>query len=270
MREIHDMTLNVSRGLERLERRLDERSERFQREFDRLENPEIAYGLRFTAAPVGEEVRFDRVFREGSLAKELEEPWRKVRNESTTRQLNDPCLRSSTWQPKLRAARQDWSYGDHDGPYVNQSVNIYREIHCDGLLELGVVSAFEHSNDTNKLLLSPDWLIVFLGNLAIWADRVRSQALVPTAEYALDAEIRGIGKPVTVLTGNTGPSWRPSSSPSLVQTSGTLQPGSIKFPRYSLDDSNEIPALLESFNCDFWNSIGLDIGNAERILAIQD
>ena len=270
MREIQDMTLNVSRGLERLEKQLSTRSELFQREFDWLENPEIAYGLRFTAAPVGEEVRFDRVFREGSLVKELEEPWRKVRNESTTRQLNDPCLRSSTWQPKLRAARQDWSYGDHDGPYVNQSVNIYQEIHCDGLLELGVVSAYERSNDINKLLLSPDWLIVFLGNLAIWADRVRSQALVPTAEYALDVEIRCIGKPVTVLTGNTGPSWRPSSSPSLVQTSGTLQPGSIKFPRYSLDDSNEIPALLESFNCDFWNSIGLDIGNAERILAIQD
>lgn len=267
MREIQDMTLNVSRGLERLERRLSARAELFQREFDRLKNPEIAYGLRFTALPVGEEIRFDRVFREGRLVKDLEEPWRKVRNESATRQLDDPGIRSSPWQPKLRAARQDWCDGDY---YVNQSVNIYREIHCDGLLEFGVVSAFERSDDTNKLLLSPDWLIVFPGNLAIWADRIRNQSRAPTAEYALDVEIRAIGRPVMVLTGNAGPSWKPSSSPSMVQTSGTLQPGSIKFPRYSLDDFNEIPALLESFNCDFWNSIGLDIGNAERILAIQD
>ena len=274
MREIQDMTLNVSRGLERLERRLSARTELFQREFDRLKNPEIAYGLRFTALPVGEEVRFDRVFREGRLVKDLEEPWHNVRNESATRQLDDHTnyshIRVSPWQPKLRAARQDWYHGDDNGPYVNQSVNIYREIHCDGLIELGVVSAFERSDDTNKLLLSPDWLIVFLGNLAIWADRIRNQARAPTAEYALDVEIQAIGRPVMVLTGNAGPSWKPSSSPSLVQTSGTLQPGSIKFPRYSLDDFNEIPALLESFNSDFWNSIGLDIGNAERILAIQD
>lgn len=267
MREIQDMTLNVSRGLERLESWLDKRSQRFDEEFKRLKNPEIAYGLRFTALPVGEEIRFDRVFREGRLVKDLEEPWHKIRNESTTRQLNDPGIRSSPWQPKLRAARQDWCDGDY---YVNQSVNIYREIHCDGLLEFGVVSAFEPSDDTNKLSLSPDWLIVFPGNLAIWADRIRNQARAPTAEYALDVEIRAIGRPVMVLTGNAGPSWKPSSSPSMVQTSGTLQPGSIKFPRYSLDDFNEIPALLESFNCDFWNSIGLDIGNAERILAIQD
>jgi len=146
-----------------------------------------------------------------------------------------------------------------------------REIHCDGLLEFGVVSAFERSGDTNnQLLLSPDWPIVFLANLAVWADRIRSQAHVPTAEYAFDVEIRAIGKPVEVLTGNAGPSWKPSSSPLLVRTSGMLQQGLMKFPRYSLRDAETIPSLLESFNCDFWNSIGLDIGNAERTFAIQD
>lgn len=280
MREIQDMTLNVSRGLERLESWLDKRSQRFEEEFKRLENPEIAYGLRFTALPVGEEVQFDRVFREGRLAEELEEPWRTVtiRNESHTSPLGDHTnysgIRSSSWQPKLRAARQDWGHRDNAGPYVNQSVKIYREIHCDGLLEFGVVSAFERSDDTNnqnkQLLLSPDWLIVFLGNLAIWADRIRSQARAPTAEYALDVEIRAIGRPVTVVTGNAGPSWKPSSRPSVGETWGMLQLDLPKFPRYSLRDADAIPSLLESFNCDFWNSIGLDIGNAECTLAIQD
>ena len=36
MREIQDMTLNVSKGLERLERRLQERANLFPREFDQL------------------------------------------------------------------------------------------------------------------------------------------------------------------------------------------------------------------------------------------
>ena len=59
MREIQDMTLNVSRGLERLDRRLSERSERFSREFGRLllMAPETAFGIRLTSAPVGDEIQ---------------------------------------------------------------------------------------------------------------------------------------------------------------------------------------------------------------------
>ena len=62
MREIQDLTLNLSRGLERLERRLTQRSERFAEEFKRLESPDKLYGIRATAAPVGEEIQFDRVY----------------------------------------------------------------------------------------------------------------------------------------------------------------------------------------------------------------
>ena len=46
MREIQDMTLNVSRGLERLDKRLSERSKRFKKEFDRLVPHRNAFGIR--------------------------------------------------------------------------------------------------------------------------------------------------------------------------------------------------------------------------------
>ena len=49
MRQIQDLTLNISRGLERLERRLSERSERFQHEFERINEPEKSFGIRATA-----------------------------------------------------------------------------------------------------------------------------------------------------------------------------------------------------------------------------
>lgn len=52
MREIQDMTLNLSRGLERLEQRLLERSELFKAEFSNLDSPDNAFGLRITATPV--------------------------------------------------------------------------------------------------------------------------------------------------------------------------------------------------------------------------
>ena len=45
MREIQDMTINVARGLERLDKRLLERSKRFEQEFKRLERPDDALGF---------------------------------------------------------------------------------------------------------------------------------------------------------------------------------------------------------------------------------
>ena len=74
MREIQDLTLNLSRGLERLERQLEARSELFEKEFDRLTTPDDAWGIRATAAPVGEDIRFDRVYGVADLCT----PWREV------------------------------------------------------------------------------------------------------------------------------------------------------------------------------------------------
>ena len=62
MREIQDLTLNLSRGLERLERQLETRSKRLEKEFERITSPDRAHGLRVTAAPVGDDIRFERVY----------------------------------------------------------------------------------------------------------------------------------------------------------------------------------------------------------------
>ena len=74
MREIQDMTLNVSRGLERLGRQLSERSDRFRQEFECLKPPENAGGIRLTAAPVGDEIRIDRVFRNTASPRSSKSP----------------------------------------------------------------------------------------------------------------------------------------------------------------------------------------------------
>ena len=84
MREIQDMTLNVARGLERLERRLvGTRSERFfARSLKRLEDSRSdAFGIRLTAVPVSGQKWFDRVFRQRRIAQELVEPWHRILRE---------------------------------------------------------------------------------------------------------------------------------------------------------------------------------------------
>ena len=259
MREIQDMTLNVSRGLERLEKRLDERSERFHQEFDCLKTSEDAFGIRLTASPVGEEIRLDRVFSKGNLTEEFQKPrisvLRRLESGGETK-LGGPeqihKLFPSLWRPKLRAARTDAGQENTNDLFRNS----YQELHCDGLIELGFVSV---RNDYDRIADKPlpctllnEVPIVMFADLAVWADHVRKQALAPAAEYVLEVEIRVLGGNVQVNRDG----WYDSS--------GTLQLGSIKFPRYSLDDHDEIPDLLVLFERDFWNSFDKDISAEEQ------
>ena len=250
MREIQDMTLNVSRGLERLERRLLERSERFQQEFDCLETPEDAFGIRLTATPVGEEIQIDRVFHQGSIINEFSIQWRTV---SRQRNFNRHTLVSpfntpfSDWRPILRGTR-----AEHYSDRSKHSYNYYRELHCDGLVELGIVLC--SAEFRSKPLFSPDWLVVMFANVAVWANHVRKQADAPTMEYALEVEIRVAGDAVL-------------PHEELFPTDITLP--NVIFPRYPLNDPDEIPRLLTSFELDCWNSFHKDMSTGQGTLEIQ-
>ena len=67
MREIQDMTLNVSRGLERLNTTFNVRANQFATEFSRLETPEDAFGIRLTGVPLGDDIRINRVFQRDDI-----------------------------------------------------------------------------------------------------------------------------------------------------------------------------------------------------------
>ena len=75
MREIQDMTLNMARGLERLDKKLQEREKRFEHEFERICAPGHAYGIRITAVPVGDDLRLQRIFQtQNRLVEEIAPP----------------------------------------------------------------------------------------------------------------------------------------------------------------------------------------------------
>ena len=144
--------------------RLSERAERFREEFERLENPKEAWGIRLTATPVGDEIRIDRVFRQSGLAEEFDKPWRKVvyRKGNNKRQLaglQSIDMLPNYWQPRLRAARAERDVT----PSNNLLYDSYRELHCDGLIELGFVSGLSYP-------LLPDLSVDMSANLAVWAD----------------------------------------------------------------------------------------------------
>ena len=259
MREIQDMTLNVSRGLERLERQLSERSERFRQEFKRLQNPGNAWGTRLTAAPVGDEIRIDRVFRQGGISEEFNEPWHKVlQGENSFVGLESMDMLPNYWQPRLRSARAERELNFPN----NLRYNSYRELHWDGLIELGFVSC--RGEKSNPFPLLPGLPIEMFANLAVWADCIRRKSLAPTAEYALEFEVISIGGPVVVLDPNSDQHHFARHDPP------TLQPGTTKFPKYPLGNPTGIPDLLAEFYRDFRNSLGRDPGDGEHTFSIQD
>ena len=262
MREIQDLTLNLSRGLERLERRLARRSERFAEELNSLESPDQAYGIRVTAAPVGEDIQFERVYGEDKLY----EPWHSVSlsTDKSETKLEIP-LWGSLWRPVLRGARCE-NFGRPSG----DQLEIYREIHCDGVIEIGIVDCrLQRPGVHDLLILDCEWLMFAFANLLVWADRVRNEASAPTMEYAVDVElyvrsddvhIRGYGRNIFL------------HSYELLKrdTSSVKYPGELLGEaRYSLREPDGISDVIALFERDFWNSIGQDVGQGKRKFEIE-
>ena len=198
MREIQDMTLNVSRGLERLERRLSERAERFHQEFKRLGDPEDAYGIRLTAVPIGDEIRFERVFHQEGLAEDLDIPWLTVSRQqgNDISDLETPLdFHSACWRPTLRGARKEI----HSDPPMISREFIYRELYCDGLVELGFIM---RRSDDGSYFISPDWPVIMFANLIKHAHHVRNKSGFQVTEYAIEVVIFATGIHIPVVREN--------------------------------------------------------------------
>ena len=255
MREIQDMTLNLARGTERLERRLRERSKKFEKEFERLETPDDAFGFRATAAPVGDEIRFGSVYSGGNLIEELRSPEVEIERGSSDRDSRLRTIRSShgmhfhDWRPMLRAARVQDSHNR------DRSVQVYAyaEIHADGLLEWGFLSnrlirGF-HSNETPVAMnFDSETPVSTLARLLVWADRVRQQASAPGAEYAIQPQFRVTADSVSV--GGDDNRF----------VVGTIKRNDTDFPLYPLVALGEIDKTVSRFERDFWNYFGQDPG----------
>ena len=263
MREIQDMCVNTARGLERLERQLEIRAQRFQdKEIAGLQDSETCVGIRMTAVPVVDTVAFDSVFYGGQLMPALAPQWRSVQvaRGSTERQINMRSWRlGQRWRPMLRAVRSDHVSEEMTArPY---SQNWYCEIHCDGLLELGYVSNRDFASQNHDTqYISEEMFISWVPNLLAWVDQVRCQALVPMAEYILEVEITVHGKPCVLMPASQNAWWYDFKflpAPPLVK----------QFPRYPFRQAEDGDTLTRQFWRDLWHWLGQNI-NEETSFAL--
>ena len=265
MREIQDMTLNVSRGLQRLDDRLNQRAAMFLREFQRLRSPDDAFGIRMTAIPVVDDVNVEPVVRQHELDTRLKPPSLTI----ARRQHDDEApsnlrgiqatygLNPSLWQPRLRAARaedpNEWSGPPNEG----SSYHAYRELHYDGLVETGFLSLrktiYPGAEKEVPLHLHFELPVVEFATLVTWAHQIRVHAGTPTAEYAIDVQISASGRfGVRNIHSHHGFDL------------GFIEGGSTNFPRYQLGDPDNLPGLLLTFERDFWNAFRKEIRDSTQ------
>ena len=274
MREIQDLVLNLARGTEKLDTLLNERSKRFEEEFRGFSDwDQNAIGIRATAVPLGDEIWFDPSHE--ALRDEL--AWHSVIASSgddfCELEGGDSRIPASTndWRPILRGAKMGGyphprNFADAE---LNVTKKVYREIHCNGLVELGLTS-FRSTNlffDPDRYaggILPAEWLITIFANLLVWIDRLRNHAGTPVAEYALELETRIYGEPLPRLTvpekienfrAQRGYRYRKSGFNNDLALGTEMD--STRFPRYSLGSSDEIVPILNSFELDLWNNVGL-------------
>ncbi len=269
MREIQDLVLNLARGTEKLDTLLNERSKRFEEEFRGINDwDQNAIGIRATAAPLGDEIWFDPSHK--ALRDDL--AWHSViaRSGNDYSELSGGSLKipsTNDWRPILRGARMEgYNHKSSDDSLIRK---VYREIHCNGLVELGLTSF--RSEDLffrpyeKGGILPAGWLITMFANLLAWIDRLRNHAGTPVAEYALELETRIYGNPLPSLAvlrkiadfrirrDDHQHIFGANNYSVLFDTSIA----STRFPRYSLGSSDEIVRILNLFELDLWNNVGL-------------
>ena len=266
MREIQDMTLNLQRGLQRVDETLKRRSELFSKEFEYLPTPTNAFGVRLTAIPVfADAIRIPGLtLTNGQLDPDYELPSQDVIRRCSGRNDRHRLVgvplcyfrHLSRWEPRLRAVRAEES-GPAFLPDGAISFKGYRELHTNGLLELGFLSVKTDTNK-NRYTLHVELPVVEFANLVTWAHRVRAQAGAPATEYAIDVQIQA-----------TAPCQVRNAQASRPQDLGTFLTGSINFPHYSLGEPEAFPDLVETFERDFWNAFHNEIGNRQGSLSID-
>lgn len=269
MREIQDLTLNLSRGFEQVERKFSERSERFGDEIRSIFKPELAFGVRVTALPLDDTIQIDRVFYRGEIVETLKVPWERIfltRDDDGPIEL-EPCSNLETiyWRPMLRSARADsgsfyvnWGNASDAPDNRRPTNNSYREIHSNGLVELGFVSR-AYPEDVRANFLSPNTPLALLANLIKQVDQVRKQAGTPYVEYAIEVQILTVRTPITI--GEPKPEYR--------HAIGTIKPGSLLFPRYPLGEMSDAPQILRLFRRDLYNALGKDIHDENTWITIN-
>ena len=203
-----------------------------------------------TAMPVVDVIRIQRIFSGHDLVRGFCETWYPV-IKSGGKQVHKLGVPNYDWRPILRAAQSGTDAAD----VIPMGRSMYRELHCDGLVEFGYVSdeSRKFGSDGPFFPFRVDWFVDLFANLIIQLDRIRRQSGSPSVEYVVELEI--------IINGRNAVEESEDSNPHM-QWRISLDPGKIRLPRYPLQGPEGFLSVLSQVEQDMWNFLGKDYGES--------
>ena len=256
--------------------RFQKQEKRFEREFENIATPDNAYGVRVTATPRDPDFPclenvLDRS--PGGLVAGLKKPVVQITREYTFERPATPLANlyaaknfTPNWQPLLRAARVEAPNHPSHQRYLFR----YLEIHCDGVIEYGIISCVGWGDKTDTLSLYGDNALAQVAMVAGWVDSLREYAGATSAEYAIEVAISVRGQPLLVRPWGSGS----GGSPYELLSGGKLPSGTQLFlgRRYpfTIQDESEAlsSALLSRVERDLCDAAGFEyLGTHSYVVA---
>jgi len=247
MRQIQDLTFNVARGLEAVNRRLDEVQQAFKEWAQTIDRPAQTQrlGLRVAAVPISD-LYIEHVHNVVAIQPAGRSARLRVQPTRQDFALNFP-FNIYNWRPALRG-----SEAYHQNDRYHARVGIY----CDGTLK------YEWLNDVRmefgggrSYALYPGWYFAMIVNAAETAEKFRVAAGAAAVEYALETEVLCTNDVQVMRLTND---W--------IDAAGVYPAGSHRFPRYVIGPAAQLRDTYELVYRDFWNSIGIDAQRDEFLL----
>ena len=249
MREIQDMTLNLTRALDQINERLDERGEKLNERLELTFDSEHTMGFRVTGLPVGARRYYEHVYKNRGLDPKFNLPSARIQRANYVNDSFNALLDGleGTFRPTVRGAiLEEWPNA------ASVRRQRYCEIYDDGLLEIGFCTKDARFA---KLNFDPDWIIGYFVLVLSWACKCRDSLNLPTLEYCVQVELNVRNFQMEVGWNETIDNLGSHQEQIRQGSDRTLR--TFVFPLYTLREKSDNQLLSNSFERDFLNLFGL-------------
>ena len=243
MRQIQDLTLQLARGVEKIEKTFESEADLFAREIARLPfmgQPRFAF--RATIVPTNSDLRVEKVHGIAEVTP-LRCSWVLEHGAQGTRfRLHYPTT-GSNWQLGIRSTALSASSAERRQEHIR--------LGCDGVLTYWIVPSDQAQTER---ILAPEWLMAMVLNAVHSASNFRLHSRAFGAEFGLEIEVLNNGDPIAVPRFNGSPH----------DAAGYIVPTRVVFPTYVIGAGDEgLLGAFRAFYVDFWACIGLDVSGDE-------
>jgi len=257
MREIQDLTIEMARGQERIDKEFDKARRHHMRLKPQQSPKRVLIGFNIVLVSSSGPLVIDRPYLQRSLFERKNQIEGRLRKRESlwleTIDFEIPSQSVSNIRPMLRGGRKTWS-GTYTSPkeQLLDENFVALEVFASGTIQLSAKTTF-----VNPAGLSIRWILADLANALCITERARTIGGTPDAEYAMQLEL---GYDET-LEGTKSKLSEQEFLFGLLEEddlhfSRRLGPGSLSLPIYRVGRGAEFPRIVKLVMDDLYNAVG--------------